>query len=80
MADRFVEVLLEVPVAELARLHDPTGELYERMRVAAEVKCAEVGGRVDAGLGPVEVLVQQARHPLVGDFTLVASRWAVVLP
>lgn len=77
MAGRYVEVLLEVPVKELAALHDPTQELYEKMRLAAQEKAAEVGKRVDAGEGPVEVVVQQARHPLMGDFTLVASRWAV---
>lgn len=78
MRGSFVEVLLEVPTRELAGLHDPTQELYERMRVAAQAKCAEVGARIDAGLGPVEILVQEARHALLGDMTLVASRWAVV--
>lgn len=78
MRDEFVEVLLEVPASELVGLHDPTQELYEAMRLAADEKCAAVGARIDAGLGPVEVLVQQARHPLLGDMTLVASRWAVV--
>lgn len=76
--EKFVEVLLEIPTRELARLDDPTQEIYERMRLAAVEKTAEAGGRVDAGLGPVEVLVQEARHALLGDFTLVASRWAVI--
>jgi hypothetical protein len=77
MREEFVEVLLEVPVKELATLHDPTQELYEAMRIAADRKCAEVGRRVHAATGPVEVRVQEARHPLIGDMTLVASRWRV---
>lgn len=78
MPEQFVEVLLEVPTRELAGLHDPTQELYEKMRVAAQQKCGEVGRRVDSGLGPVEVLVQEGQHPLIGNVTLVASRWAVL--
>lgn len=77
MPDKFVEVLLEVPTTQLAHVDDPTHALYEMMRDEANRKCAEVGARVDAGVGPVEVLVQEARHPLLGDMTLVASRWAV---
>jgi hypothetical protein len=76
--DQFVDILLEVPAYELADLQDPSQELYEVMRVAAQKKCAEIGARIDAGLGPVEVLVQHAQHPLLGDYALVASRWAVV--
>lgn len=79
MRDGFVEVLLEVPVAELRGLQDPTLELYERMRIAADAKCAEVGGWLRTDRSP-EVMVQEARHPLIGDLTLVASRWAVVVP
>lgn len=77
MREEFVEVLLEVPASELVRLQDPTFELYESMRIAADKKCREVGRRVHAATGPVEVRVQEARHPLIGDMTLVASRWRV---
>ena len=79
MRDAFVDVLLEVPVRELAALHDPTRELYERMREGADAKCAESGARLRTDRAP-EVRVQEARHPLLGDMTLVASRWAVVVP
>jgi hypothetical protein len=78
MLPKYVDVLLEVPVAELLRQDDPTGALYELMLRGAVDKCAEVGARVDAGLGPVEARVEQAQHPLLGDMTLVASRWAVI--
>lgn len=78
MTAPYVDVLLEVPTHELAAQSDPTGALYELMLSGAMKKCAEVGARVDGGLGPVEVRVEQAQHPLLGDFTLVASRWAVV--
>jgi len=77
--DVFVDVLLEVPVAELARLQDPTRELYEAMRVKADALCAESGARLRTDRHP-EVRVQEARHALLGDVTLVASRWAVVAP
>lgn len=79
MRDGFIEVLLEVPAAQLARLEDPTRDLYEAMRVAADEKCAEAGARLRTDRHP-EVLVQQARHVLIGDMTLVASRWPVVFP
>jgi hypothetical protein len=77
--DAFIDVMLEVPVSELARLHDPTAALYERMREGADAKCAEVGARLRTDRAP-EVRVQQADHPLLGGMTLVASRWAVVAP
>lgn len=79
MRDLFVDVLLEVPVAELAGLPDPTRALWERMRDGADAKCAETGARLRTDRAP-EIRVQQARHPLIGDVTLVASRWAVVAP
>lgn len=79
MRDAFVDVLLEVPVRELARLDDPTAALYERMREGADAKCAEVGAKLRTDRHP-EVRVQEARHPLLGDMTLVASRWAVLAP
>ncbi len=80
MRDAFVDVLLEVPAAELARLDDPTRFLWERMREKADALCAESGARLRTDRAP-EVRVQEGRHPLLGlDMTLVASRWAVVAP
>ena len=79
MRDAFVDVLLEVPVKELARLDDPTAVLYHAMREAADAKCAESGARLRTDRAP-EVRVQEAHGPLIGDVTLVASRWAVVAP
>ncbi len=79
MRDVFVDVLLEVPVRELAALHDPTAELYEAMRTTADRLCSEKGARLRTDRAP-EVRVQEARHPLLGDMTLVATRWAVVAP
>jgi hypothetical protein len=77
--DVFVDVLLEVPVRELAGLPDPSRELYERMRVSADRLCAEQGARLRTDRAP-EVHVREGRHPLIGDMTLVASRWAAVAP
>ena len=80
MRDAFVDVTLEVPAAELVRLSDPTAFLYERMRDRADALCAESGARLRTDRAP-EVIVQEGRHPLLGlDVTLVASRWAVVVP
>jgi hypothetical protein len=78
--DVFVDVLLEVPAVELARLDDPTAFLYERMRDRADQLCAASGARLRTDRSP-EVRVQEGRHPLLGvDMTLVASRWAAVAP
>lgn len=79
MRDLFIDVFLEVPVSELARVYDPTTALYERMREAADAKCAESGARLRTDRAP-EVHVREGRHVLIGDMTLVASRWAVVAP
>ena len=79
MRDCYIDVFLEVPVRELAGVYDPTQALYERMRRGAEEKCAEVGARLRTDRAP-EVVVREGRHPLIGDVTLVASRWAVVAP
>ena len=80
MRDSFVDVFLEVPVADLQHEMDPTAYLYERMRERADQLCAENGARLRTDRAP-EVRVQQGRHPLLGlDVTLVASRWAVVAP
>jgi hypothetical protein len=77
--DVFVDVLLEVPVRELAALPDPSRELYERMRESADKLCAEQGARLRTDRAP-EVHVREGRHVLLGDMTLVASRWAAVAP
>ena len=79
MKDVFIDVTLEVPVAQLALLQDPTRELYESMRTKADQMCRENGARLRTDRAP-EVRIQEARHPLLGDMTLVASRWAVVAP
>jgi hypothetical protein len=78
--DVYVDVLLEVPAADLLRLEDPTRFLYERMRQRADELCADSGARLRTDRAP-EVRVQEGRHPATGlDMTLVASRWAVVAP
>lgn len=79
MRDAYVDVLLEVPVRELSGLPDPTRALYERMREGADVKCSEIGARLRTDRAP-EVIVRQAQNALIGDVTLVASRWSVVAP
>jgi hypothetical protein len=61
--DVFVDVLLEVPARELLMLDDPTRAVWERMRQAADAKCAQAGARLRTDRAP-EVLVQEARHPL----------------
>lgn len=79
MRDTFVDVRLEVPVAELAGLSDAATQVLERMRDSADRLCAESGARLRTDRSP-EIIVQQAIHPLLGDMTLFASRWAVVAP
>jgi hypothetical protein len=77
--DVFVDVLLEVPARELLMLDDPTRWAWERMRREADEKCAEVGATLRTDRAP-EVLVQEGHHPLLGDVTLIGSRWAAVAP
>ena len=80
MRDVFVDVLLEVPLSDLAGVEDPTKHLYDRMRESADELCAEQGAKLRTDRAP-EVHVREGRHPLLGlDMLLVASRWAVVAP
>lgn len=80
MRDVFIDVLLEVPVADLAAQLDPTKYLYDQMRNAADAECAKAGARLRTDRAP-EVVIREGRHPLLGlDVTLVASRWCVVAP
>lgn len=80
MRDVFVDVLLEIPAADLAGQNDPTHYLYEQMRRKADQTCDENGARLRTDRTP-EVVVRQGRHPLLGvDMVLVASRWAVIAP
>jgi hypothetical protein len=79
MRDTFVDVRLEVPTHELQGLPDGATQVLERMRDSADRLCAESGGRLRTDRAP-EIVVQEAQHPLLGDFTLFASRWAVVAP
>lgn len=80
MRDLYVDVLLEVPTAELKDVADPSHALYERMRKRADELCDENGARLRTDRAP-EVHIRQGRHPLLGiDMLLVASRWAVVAP
>lgn len=80
MRDLFIDVLLEIPVADLAHEADPTKALYDRMREAADAECDKAGAKLRTDRAP-EVHIRQGRHPLLGlDMTLVASRWAVTAP
>lgn len=80
MRDAFVDVFLEIPLADLASQPDPTRYLYERMRTSADALCAEQGAQLRTDRAP-EVVIREGRHPLLGtDMTLVASRWAVTAP
>lgn len=80
MRDVFMDVLLEIPTADLAGHDDPTRYLYEQMRRKADETCEENGARLRTDRAP-EVIVRQGRHPLLGvDMVLIASRWAVVAP
>jgi hypothetical protein len=78
--DTFVDVRLEVSTRELAGLGDDASQqVLERMRDSADRLCAERGARLRTDRAP-EIVVQQAMHPLLGDMTLFASRWAAVAP
>lgn len=80
MRDAFIDVLVEIPTADLAAESDPTAHLYRLMTNAADRECALVGAQLRTDRVP-EVLVQQAQHPLLSvAMTLVASRWAVRVP
>jgi hypothetical protein len=78
--DTFVDVRLEVSTRELADLGlDASQQVLERMRDSADRLCEERGARLRTDRAP-EIVVQQAMHPLLGDMTLFASRWAAVAP
>jgi hypothetical protein len=78
--DTFVDVRLEVSTRELSGLGDDASQqVLERMRDSADRLCAERGARLRTDRAP-EIIVQQAMHPLLGDMTLFASRWAAVAP
>ena len=75
----YIDVLLEVPVAELAKCDDPTRTLWEAMRTKADMDCRDQGAKLRTDTTP-QVIVRQAHTALIGDVTLVASRWAVDVP
>ena len=75
----YIDVLLEIPTAQLNASADPTRELWERMRSKADQDCHDAGARLRTDREP-EVIVKQAHTALIGDVTLVASRWAVDVP
>jgi hypothetical protein len=75
----YIDVLLEIPAAQLARSADPTRELWDMMRTKADQDCRQSGAMLRTDSEP-EVIVRQAHTALMGDVTLVASRWAVDVP
>lgn len=79
MRDVFVDVLLEVPSRELRQIDNPEQAVLERMRSSADRLCDERGARLRTDRAP-EVIVKQAMHPLLGDMTLFATRWAALAP
>ena len=79
MRDVFVDVLLEVPTGELRVLDNAAQQVLERLRDSADRLCSEQGGRLRTDRAP-ELVVKEAQHPLLGDMTLFASRWAAVAP
>jgi hypothetical protein len=88
LADRFIDVAVVVPVAEIDTASDPSQFLFEKMRVSATILCEEQGLGLRTDRAP-EILFQQAQRRLPGDlggedcpvcgeeFLLLASRWAV---
>jgi hypothetical protein len=77
--DVFVDVLLEVLSAELRSIPNPEQVVLERMRSSADRLCDEQGAKLRTDRAP-EVIVKQAMHPLLGDMTLFATRWAALAP
>ena len=75
----YIDVTLEIHVADLAAQPDPTRYLWEVMRTKADDECAKAGAHLRTDSTP-EVIVKQAHSALIGDVTLVASRWAVDVP
>lgn len=79
MRDVFVDVLLEVPTAELRGLPYAAQQVLERLRDSADRLCSDQGARLRTDRAP-ELIVKEAQHVLMGDMTLFASRWAAVAP
>lgn len=80
MRDTYVDVLVEIPVADLAREADMTRYMWELMRESADRLCAENGAHLRTDRAP-ELTIREGQHPLLGiDMFLCASRWAAVAP
>lgn len=75
----YIDVLLEIPAAQLATEADPTRAIFEMLRTKAEAECHQAGATLRTDSAP-EVTVKQAHSALIGDVTLVASRWAIDAP
>lgn len=80
MTDSFIDINLEIFTLELDKERDPTRYVWELARETADRHCAEAGGRLRTDRAP-EIFVSEGLDRLTGQaITLVATRWAVVLP
>jgi hypothetical protein len=78
--DAFIDVLLELNPAAVARSRDSARYVLELSRDVADQKCRVANAELRTDRRP-EILTSKAVDPLTGlDVILVASRWAVVAP
>ena len=80
MRDLPVDVVWDIPVAELALRRDASEYVFDRSRAAAEALCAEHGGHLRADRAP-EWDVKRGEHRITGtDVLRFGSRWIVTVP
>jgi hypothetical protein len=87
MKDQFLDVEIAIPQGELmddlhstAKKDALSAALVEKARVKAEEEVRLVGGRLRTDRAP-EFYIRRGSHIIDGgDFMLVASRWACVVP
>ncbi len=80
MKEQILDLTLDLPVAEVERLGDHSGdEILRRLRYEADRRAREAGGWVIETRLP-ELVVRQGRSALLGDMVLVGSRWWLEVP
>lgn len=80
MKEQVLDLTLDLPVAEVERMGDRSGEeILNRMRYEADRRAETAGGRVIETRLP-EIIVRQGRSALLGDMVLVGTRWWLEVP
>lgn len=80
MKEQVLDLTLDLPTAEVERMGEHSGkEILNRLRYEADRRAAEVGGHVIETRLP-EIIVRQGQSPILGDMTLIGTRWWLEVP